>query len=702
MGEKYSDKYQIMDLPYTPFETSESLKKRQIPYKKLVVPIRMRSVYWQYFGFPADEDGSIITKDKIVCILCKNQMINNHNTSNLRMHLTSKHKNIMAKIDPTALLPAPKSAKPRKPKTVGRNRDDYEYNGGVPKKNETKELQVVVSEEGNEQDISNIAILFPNDIVGEYNRSKDDKESVESNEMTDTIVNFIISDLISPDIVDGTGFHCLMSNLSNKAVVIPNERKLVTDIIPTVFNSCKEQLYSSMQASSISNLSLSMEEWTCANSIKCISIYVHFTQNSEPTLKTRLLRTISYTGSETVAYWTGVLDRLLQEWLIDVNYVTAVIVSFNNDGLLTAIKAKNLITVPCFMSVIQQMCKEFCFHHYQVEPMLEKCRKLIKYLQDNRIEFQEENLITSDTVAPEDEDEGFESSIGPDRQELWLTTYFMLKSLSRKKNSIEEAVLNLDPELIYVVPTEEEWGIIKDIVTLLEPLKTIVITLFEEKNLLISLLKPLVWKVCSSRFESSDDDSELIQELKRQIKERLSDAFGEQEVNNLTQIATLLDPRFKHFIQQEGKMDIEATLAELLSNFVKVEGSSSPRLSAIEQESPPKKASRVSGINSLLGNICAHKPALTLQDRIKGEVSQYQSESSAVLEQCPLDWWYHMSNKCPNLSRLAYRYHCIPAVVTHAGNYSLLEYIKFHQKRSNLNVDVADALLFLHSNKNVL
>lgn len=700
--EKYQEKYKVMDLPYTAYEPTESLKRRVIPYKKLVVPLRMRSVYWKYFGFPATDDGSIVTKDKIVCILCKNQMIYNRNTSNLRMHLTSRHKNVMAKIDPTALIPAPKSTKPKKPKmmAVREAGGDYDFGNmgvmGVPKKIETKELQMVVSEEGNEQDISNIAIIFPNDVVGEYSHQKDVEEPVESNEITDTVVNFIITDLIAPDVVDGKGFHCLMSNLSHKPVVIPNEKKLVNDIIPTMFNACKEQLYSSMQMSSISNLSLSLEEWSCADSTKCISIYVHFSQNSEAALNTRLLSTVSYTGNETVSYWSGILDRLLQEWLIDVNYVTAVIVSFNNDGLLKAIKAKNLITIPCFMFVIQQLCHEYCFHHYQVEPVMEKCRKLVKYLQDNRIEFRVEDAVPND----DDDDENLDN-LSLDRQDLWLTTYFMCKSLTRKRNAIDEAILNLDPELIHIVPTEDEWTNIIDIVSLLEPLKTIVITLFEEKNSLISLLKPLVWKVNSSKFEVDDKDSKLVLELKQQIKQTLNDAYGEREVNNLTQIATVLDPRFKNFVHQEGKTDIEATLVELLTNFVNSEGSTSPRHST-EAERTPKKSSRISGINSLLGNICANKPTMTIADRIKAEVSHYQTECSALLEECPLDWWRHMSNKCPNLSRLAYRYHCVPAVITRTGNYSLLDYIKFHQKRSILNVNVADALLFLHSNKSVM
>lgn len=697
-SEKFQEKYKVMELPYTAYEPTETLKRRVIPYKKLVVPIRMRSVYWKYFGFPATDDGSIVTKDKIVCILCKNQMIYNRNTSNLRMHLTSRHKNVMAKIDPTALIPTPKVTKPKKPKplAVREAGGDYDFGGvmGVPKKMETKEL-MVVSEDGNDQDISNIAIIFPNDVVGEYGHQKEAEEPVESNEITDTIVNFIVTDLVAPDIVDGKGFHCLMSNLAHKAVVIPNEKKLINDILPTMFNASKEQLYSQLQISSIANLSLSMEEWSCADSTKCISIYVHYSQNSEAALNTKLLSTVSYTGNETVSYWTGVLDRLLQEWLIDVNYVTAVIVSFHNDGLLKAIKAKNLITIPCFMFVVQQLCNEYCFHHYSVEPAMEKCRKLVKYLQDNRIEFRVEN------AEPDDEEDENLETLTLDRQDLWLTTYFMCKSLTRKKNAIDEAILNLDPELIHIVPTETEWAHITDIVSLLEPLKTIVITLFEEKNSLISLLKPLVWKVNSSKFEVGENDSKLVLELKQQIKQTLNEAYGEREVNNLTQIATILDPRFKNFVLQEGVTDIEATLIELLTNFVNSEGSTSPRHST-EAQSTPKKSSRLSGINSLLGNICANKPTLTIADRIKAEVSHYQTEGSAQLEECPLDWWRHMNSKCPNLSRLAYRYHCVPAVITRTGNYSLHDYIKFYQKRSVLNVNVGDALLFLHSNKSVM
>lgn len=59
-------------------------EKHVYTYKKLVVPMSMRSIYWKFFGFPATDDGNILTKVKIVCILCKTQIAYNRNTSNLR------------------------------------------------------------------------------------------------------------------------------------------------------------------------------------------------------------------------------------------------------------------------------------------------------------------------------------------------------------------------------------------------------------------------------------------------------------------------------------------------------------------------------------------------------------------------------------------------------------------------------------------
>lgn len=77
--------------PYTKSQPDRS-NIETVSYQKLVVPKRMHSPYWKYFGFPASDNGNILTQDRIICILCKKQFAYKSNTTNLRVHLQSRHK----------------------------------------------------------------------------------------------------------------------------------------------------------------------------------------------------------------------------------------------------------------------------------------------------------------------------------------------------------------------------------------------------------------------------------------------------------------------------------------------------------------------------------------------------------------------------------------------------------------------------------
>lgn len=68
--EYYEDEFLVVN-------NVHSLKKEKKSvefYKQLIVPESMKSPYWEYFGFPADEDGNIISKEKVVCSICGNQV----------------------------------------------------------------------------------------------------------------------------------------------------------------------------------------------------------------------------------------------------------------------------------------------------------------------------------------------------------------------------------------------------------------------------------------------------------------------------------------------------------------------------------------------------------------------------------------------------------------------------------------------------
>lgn len=122
---KYSIDLICLFISATSSEIAVDVKKmggEVLNYQKLVVPVSMRSVYWKCFGFPASENGQILLREKIICLLCKSALSYNRNTSNLRMHLQNRHARELAQLEnlsprktkDTTLQTENKSAKKKK------------------------------------------------------------------------------------------------------------------------------------------------------------------------------------------------------------------------------------------------------------------------------------------------------------------------------------------------------------------------------------------------------------------------------------------------------------------------------------------------------------------------------------------------------------------------------------------------------------
>lgn len=118
-------------------------------------------------------------------------------------------------------------------------------------------------------------------------------------------------------------------------------------------------------------------------------------------------------------------------------------------------------------------------------------------------------------------------------------------------------------------------------------------------------------------------------------------------------------------------------------------------------ESPPCKKSRLSGMELLLGNLCTMKVGMPAAEKADLELVQYQSEPTASLDHCPLQWWAKISAKCPNLAKLARRYNSVPACCAPPSRIPGEIQVVYDTRRAALPPHVADKLLFLHGNHTV-
>ncbi|XP_012528947.1 zinc finger BED domain-containing protein 1 [Monomorium pharaonis] len=689
-------------------------EKHTYTYKKLVVPPSMRSIYWKFFGFPATDDGDILTKVKIVCILCKTQIAYNRNTSNLRMHLQNKHARELLELESSS-LPSSRQVlsqdnKERKIQKkllkAGLSPTKYIYTTNADGTVQIDgDIQFVtdpnISLSNMEDDITigqplrvmikggsgingngqNVAFL-----MSEENMTN---QSVDVKTVSDAIAEFIVMDLQLPEIVEGRGFQRLVATLRSPCE-IPSKNKLEEEIIPRIYDNFRDSVVNSLSCVA-TELALTIEEWRSNNDESFVTVSVYYQNNGEATLEYKVLSTLHAPQDWEEPQWGSVIDSLLLDWDLKVERITAAVVSISRADLITALNNRGLTVVPCLLYTLQ-VCAQTCFENPEVSQTLAKCRSLIGAV------ISHPTALASLTMQ-EQLSELEENTVLLDYPAVWMSTYTMLEQLLARRSmitSILEGIEGIDHEMFEI--SNEQWKIMEDIVNVLEPFKVTIMTLSEEKMPLISLLKPLLWQLVSSHLKVKESDSDIAKSFKESLSDMLCERYADYNVTLLLQIATTLDPRFKAmpYVTEEDKNIVSTPIKEMLTKLIQEESGDISIKS--EDEAVPSKKTRVSGMEFLLGGLCTTKVGMPAEEKADLEIVQYQSEPSAPLHYCPLQWWSKVSAKCPNLAKLVSRYHCVPACCAPPSRIPPDVQIQYDTKRATLPPHLIDKLLFLHGN----
>ncbi|XP_012260443.2 E3 SUMO-protein ligase ZBED1-like [Athalia rosae] len=691
-------------------------EKHTYTYKKLVVPMSMRSIYWKFFGFPATDDGDILTKVKIVCILCKTQIAYNRNTSNLRMHLQNKHAQELMDleaINPPRRQTLSQETKERRAQKrmlkAGLTNTQHIYTTAADGTVQIDgDIQFVtdpnISLSNMEDDIGisqplrvmikgstgmgnssqNVAFLMP-----EENQVQ--QSSIDGKTVSDAIAEFIIMDLQLPDVVEGRGFQRLIATLRSPCE-IPSKNKLEDEIIPKVYDTFRESVAASL-ACVTGEFGLVVEEWRSNSGENFASISICYQNMGEASLECKVLTVLHIPLEWGESQWGTAIDSLLLDWDLRVDRITAVVVGTSRVELLAALSSRGLALVPCLLHTLQ-VCAQACFENMEVAAILAKCRTAIGAIVSHP-------AASAALVMQEQILELEENAMVMDYPPVWTSTYHMLEQMVLRRNivvSLLDGMEGIDQEIVSL--SNEQWKIMEDLVNVLEPFKVTIMTLSEEKMPLISLLKPLLWQLVSSHLKAKDSDSETARTFKESLSDMLCDRYSDPSVTLLLQTATTLDPRFKQlpYATEEDKNMVAGPIKEMLTKLIEEEGGEP--IAKIEEE-PTSKKSRLSGMELLLGGLCATKSGMPAEEKADLELVQYQSEATAPLDYCPLQWWAKVSAKCPNLGRLARRYNCVPACCAPPARIPADTQVLYDTRRAALPPHLAEKLLFLHGNHNV-
>ncbi|GLH15751.1 Zinc finger BED domain-containing protein 1, partial [Gryllus bimaculatus] len=339
----------------------------------------------------------------------------------------------------------------------------------------------------------------------------------------------------------------------------------------------------------------------------------------------------------------------------------------------------------------QNLCANAYFEQPEVVNILYKCRSIVAFISHNNT-YKAKLRIQEQMMQLE------ENTLRMDYPRVWTSTYVMLEQLLIRRNIIISILTTADiVERDEFMLTQAEWKIMEEVVMVLEPFKVLIMTLSEEKTPFISLLKPLLCQLNNSHMKAKDSDSESAKKFKTFLSENLFQRYNDPKVHQLLQTATMLDARFKLLpdANEDDKNIVSGCIKEMLIKFMDEE-----QISNVAEEQSDER-SRLSGMKFLLGDQCNSKNGMPAEEQADLEIMQYQSESIAALDHCPLQWWAQASAKCPSLARLARKYNCVPASASPPHRIPMESQVLFDLRRASLGPDLVEKLIFLNGNHSV-
>lgn len=250
----------------------------------------------------------------------------------------------------------------------------------------------------------------------------------------------------------------------------------------------------------------------------------------------------------------------------------------------------------------------------------------------------------------------------------WGSRQQMIERVLEQEKAITQ-VLKEDKKNRHLVPTWQDIDVLESVNKALSPLMEFTDALSGEDYVSVSYLKPVLHVLNNKVLAPGDDDTEeLTKHMKRAILQYLNEKYADPATDDVLDMASLVDPRFKISYIADNRKDYIKTkaVAEIQALLEKHLSAASSTHSPPHTSTAAAEAGQAKKVKRRLGSFFkkASIPgpaALADRDAIEVELQSYLQALDVDGEADPLEWWKLHQANFPRVASLARKYLCIPA-----------------------------------------
>ncbi|XP_077361925.1 E3 SUMO-protein ligase ZBED1-like isoform X2 [Festucalex cinctus] len=560
-----------------------------------IVPKRgAQSVVWRYFGFRKSD----YNQKTILCTICLTKVAaTGGNTSNLLHHLSRKHVSeyeqcVKLKFAPFA---------PTHP-AVGQKSLQDALAKGVP-----------------------------------Y-----DRESKRWIDITNAITIHLAKDMVALNTVEKEGFKQMMMTLDPRYEV-PSRKYFSQVAIPSLYEKYRAKLEAELGG--VRHFAATTDMWFSRTMEPYFGMTIHFISD-EWVLQSHCLQTSYFPDDHTGELLAAGLQEALDSWGLPEKKLVA-ITTDNGENVTKAVELNRWSRLQCFGHRLH-LAIEKGLSDERITEAISVCKKIVSTFSSSSKKRKDLTIVQNYLGLPN-------HVLTVETPSRWGSRQVMIQRVLEQERAISH-VLRDDNKCRHLVPSEQDLDVLEAVNKALSPLQDFTDALSGEQYVSVSYLKPVLKLFNESILAEDDDDPQLTKDVKRNILADLNEKYSDPVSDDMLDMASLLDPRFRtKYIDREKVERFMARAVEEIASLTKAQ--QDPLPVAPEPESDPKPKRR----KTLASFFKSQGGAVTEEESIRKELTVYLQTAEVDSDVDPFDWWKCQQANFPRVAKLARQYLCIPA-----------------------------------------